>query len=255
MARTMTHHIIPARGECQSEPWRLASGNIRLLAGCKGWWASMGKLTQLRALDPIERASEAIFGVLMAVSVMGALRVTSAGAQEVKATLLMALGCNVAWGFTDAVMYLVSSATANSRDIRLGRRLRETSDPREARRVLTEALPERVANSAREETIEAIRRDLATLPIPQSTLGARDFLGALGVFAIVVLATLPVALPFVFIKDVPVATRASNALALAVLYGYGHLLGHYTGGRPWQYGTSVAALGAGLVAVIMALGG
>ena len=30
-----------------------------------------------RVLDPVERASEAIFGVLMAVSIMGALSVTS----------------------------------------------------------------------------------------------------------------------------------------------------------------------------------
>jgi hypothetical protein len=105
-----------------------------------------GRTKRGRVLDPVERASEAIFGVLMAVSIMGALSVTTGGSQDARATLLMALGCNVAWGFTDA-------------------------------------------------------------------------------------------------------------LALAVLYGYGHVLGRYTGGEPWRYGLSFAALGAGLVAVIVALGG
>jgi VIT1/CCC1 family predicted Fe2+/Mn2+ transporter len=71
----------------------------------------------------------------------------------------------------------------------------------------------------------------------------------------VVLATFPVVIPFLFVADVRVAGRVSDALALAVLYGYGHLLGRYTGGRPWRYGLSIAALGAGLVAVIVALGG
>ena len=208
-----------------------------------------------RVLDPIERASEAIFGVLMAVSIMGALSVTTSGPQDARSTLLMAIGCNVAWGFTDAVMYLVAAATTNSRNVRLVRRLRTTTNPSEARLIVAEALPERVAAGARDETIEALRRDFCALPLPASTLGGRDFLGALGVFLVVVLATFPVVLPFLFIPDVRVAGRASDALALAVLYGYGHLLGLYTGGKPWQYGLSVAALGAGLVAVVMALGG
>ena len=215
----------------------------------------MEPVKQGRVLDPIERASEAIFGVLMAVSIMGALSLTSAGPQDARATFLMALGCNVAWGFTDAMMYLVTAAIGNGRNIRLVRRLKGSSDPGESRRIVNDVLPERLASSVREETLEALRKDLVALPIPSSTLGARDFLGALGVFAIVVLATFPVALPFLFIRDVPVAMRISNALALAVLYGYGHLLGSYTGGRPWRYGLSMAALGAALVAVIMALGG
>jgi len=208
-----------------------------------------------RVLDPVERASEAIFGVLMAVSIMGALSVTASGPQDARTTLLMAIGCNVAWGFTDAVMYLLDAATTRSRNLRLVRRLRETTDPRESRLIVAEALPERVAAGARDETFDALRRDLCALPLPASVLGVRDLLGALGVFLVVVLATFPVVVPFLFLEDVRIAGRVSDAFALAVLYGYGHLLGRYTGGRPWQYGLAIAAIGAGLVAVIMALGG
>ncbi len=214
-----------------------------------------GKLAVGRVLDPVERASEAIFGVLMAVSIMGALSVTSAGAQDARAAVHMALGCNIAWGFTDAVMYVVTAATVNGRNIRLLRRFQQTSDPRDARRMVTETLPEGLAVSFREETIEALCKDLVNLPIPHSTLGARDFLGAMGIFVIVVLATLPVALPFVFIREMQVAMRVSHVLAVTTLYGYGHLLGSYSMGKGWLYGLSMAALGAGLVAVIMALGG
>ncbi len=191
----------------------------------------------------------------MAVSIVGALSVTSAGAQGTRATLHMAFGCNVAWGFTDAVMYVVSAAIVNGRSIRMVQRLRETSDPGEARGIVTDALPGPLAGRIGPETIDAFRKDLATVSLPRSSLSAREFVGAVGVFAIVVLATFPVVLPFILFQDLPVAMRVSNALALAVLYGYGHLLGSYTGGRAWRYGLSFAALGAGLVAVIMALGG
>ncbi len=74
-------------------------------------------------------------------------------------------------------------------------------------------------------------------------------------FALVVLATFPVVVPFVFMRNTFAAMRVSNGLAVATLYAYGHLLGRYSGGKPWRYGVAIAAVGMVLVAVIMALGG
>ena len=67
------------------------------------------------ALDPIERVSEVVFGVLMALSFTGALSVATAGREEVRTMMLTALGCNLAWGLTDAVMYLVGTVVERSR--------------------------------------------------------------------------------------------------------------------------------------------
>ena len=89
----------------------------------------------------------------------------------------------------------------------------------------------------------------------KTALTARDFKAAVGVFALVVLATVPVVVPFVFMRDVYAAMRVSNGLAVATLYGFGHVLGKYSGGRPWRYGLAIAAVGMGLVVIIMALGG
>jgi VIT1/CCC1 family predicted Fe2+/Mn2+ transporter len=213
------------------------------------------KAPRAQVLDPIDRASEAIFGLLMAVSIIGSLSVATAGRQEIRTMLLSALGCNLAWGLTDAVMYLVRATTENHRRIALLRRLRETADLRVARRMVADALPDQLAGGAGEETLEAIRKRLVAIPVPQTALVARDYLSALGVFALVVLATFPVVVPFLFIRDVPIAMRVSNILALAALYAYGHVLGQYAGGKAWQYGVAIAALGMFLVAVIMALGG
>ena len=121
--------------------------------------------------------------------------------------------------------------------------------------LVADELPERLAWGAQEGTLEAIRKTLVAVPIPRGALTARDFRAAVGVFAIVVLATFPVVLPFVFMGNVAAATRVSDGLAVATLYFYGHLLGAYAGGRPWRYGISIAAIGVALVAIIMALGG
>jgi hypothetical protein len=69
-----------------------------------------------RVLDPIERVSEIIFGVLMAMTFIGALNIATAGRDEVRTAMIAALGCNVAWGLTDGVMYLVAILTERTRE-------------------------------------------------------------------------------------------------------------------------------------------
>jgi hypothetical protein len=73
-----------------------------------------------RVLDPIELVSEVVFGVLMAMTFIGALNVAEAGQGEVRKVLVAALGCNIAWGLTDGIMYLVAMLTERSRARMLG---------------------------------------------------------------------------------------------------------------------------------------
>jgi VIT1/CCC1 family predicted Fe2+/Mn2+ transporter len=69
-----------------------------------------------RVLDPIQRVQEVIFGVLMAMTFIGAMNAATAGREEVRTVMKTALGCNLAWGLADAVMYLVSVITERTRD-------------------------------------------------------------------------------------------------------------------------------------------
>lgn len=208
-----------------------------------------------RVLDPIERVSEIVFGVLMALSITGTLSVATAGREDIRTIMLMALGCNLAWGITDAVIYLVSIATERRRKVTLMQRLQAARDQGEAHRLIAEALPPRIAAAAAAETLEAIRRQLVSQPAGSARLTAQDFLGALGVFLLVVLSTFPVVIPFLFIDEPRTALRISNLLGLATLFAGGWLLGRYAGGSPWTAGFGLAGIGAVLVVVIMALGG
>jgi hypothetical protein len=206
-------------------------------------------------LDPVERASEAIFGVLMVLSITGSLSVATAGRQEVGAMMLTAVGCNLAWGLTDAVMYLIGAVTMKNRQFALLRRVQKSPDASAARRVIAGGLPDGLAAVSSEDVLEAIRQNLVSVPASRAVLDRRDFSAALGVFALVVLVTFPVVLPFLFVHDVWIAMRVSNGIGLAILYGYGHTLGQYSGGTPWKFGLVIMLLGVVLVAVIMALGG
>jgi hypothetical protein len=98
--------------------------------------------------------------------------------------LLTAIGCNIAWGLTDAVMYLVTAVVEKRRGVTLLRSVRRTTDLQAAHRMIADELPERLAGGAQEATLEAIRRALVAVPEAKTTLTARDDKAALGVFAI-----------------------------------------------------------------------
>jgi len=211
--------------------------------------------TQKPVLDPIERATEAIFGIVMAMSITGSMSIATAGDQQVRTMLLGALGGNLAWGIADGAMYVVAAATDRNRRTTLLRRLKECTDKAEAHRMVGAALPSVLAGGASEATLEAIRQRLVKLPLPRSPVVASDLVAAAAVCGVVFLATLPVALPFLVVRHPIVALRASNGLALATLFAYGWVLGRFSGGSPWRYGLAIATLGAVLVGVVIALGG
>jgi hypothetical protein len=207
-------------------------------------------------LDPIERVSEMIFGLLMALTFTGSLSVASAGREDVRTMMIAALGCNLAWGLADAVMYLVRTVTERTRKRTLLAQLR-TGDAATGQRLVAEALPPRLADTIEPAALEAMRRRLLELPAEpaRSRLGARDFKGAFGVFLLVVLATFPVVIPFMVFRETEFALRASNALSLLMLFMAGWVLGRYAGGSPWRSGLAMAVTGALLIGAIIALGG
>lgn len=209
-----------------------------------------------RLLDPVDRVSEVMFGLIMAVTFVGSLSVATAGQADVRTATGAALGCNLAWGLVDAVMFLVRTATDRARIRTLARRI-VGSDAATAQRLIADLLPPHVVAVAGPEELEGMRRRLLTLPPQRSMLlGARDYLAALGVFLLVVLATFPVVLPFLLITEVPVAFRTSQAITLAMLFLAGLALGRHAGyARPLVPGIVMAVFGAVLIAAVMALGG
>jgi VIT1/CCC1 family predicted Fe2+/Mn2+ transporter len=209
-----------------------------------------------RVLDPVSRASEVVFGLLMALTFTGSISVATPAHEEMRKMMAEALGCNLAWGLVDAVMYLVGIATERLRGTRLLARLRATADTAAAHALIAETLPPRMGAVAGSDELELLRRRLlASRDAPARPLGRDDFLGALGVFLLVVLVTFPVVIPFAVFDTTMLALRVSNAVALVMLFASGWSLARHAGASAWLGGVVMAALGTALVGVIVALGG
>jgi VIT1/CCC1 family predicted Fe2+/Mn2+ transporter len=207
-------------------------------------------------LTPVDRVSGVIFGLIMALTFTGSLSVATADQAEVRSMLIGALGCNTAWGLVDAVMFLLATLSERRRSVGVLNEVRRSSDSGRARALILEALPPVIAGAMEPAEVESIRGRLARLPVAERvslTLG--DFRTALGVFLLVFLATLPVAIPFLLIGEPHRALRASNGIALVMLFLGGYYVGRRSGGNPWWSGLGVLAIGVVLVWATIALGG
>jgi len=58
-----------------------------------------------------------------------------------------------------------------------------------------------------------------------------------------------------FMNELALAMRVSNAVALVLLFIGGYQLGHFAGVIAWRTGLAMATVGGALVSIIMALGG
>jgi VIT1/CCC1 family predicted Fe2+/Mn2+ transporter len=192
----------------------------------------------------------------MVLTFTGSLAVADSGREEVRDMLVAALGCNVAWGIVDGVMYVVTSLVARARLDTVLRGLR-AAGPEAARAIVLGALPEGVAAVADEAEVGRLVARAQALPAPPRGAGVtlEDLRGALGSCLLVILATLPPTVPFLLVDDVQRALRWSNAAAVVSLFFAGWALGRATAVRAWLLGLAMVLLGVSLVALTIALGG
>lgn len=171
--------------------------------------------------------------------------------------LLAALGCNLAWGVIDGVFFLLQRFGELGRGITALRALRETTDGGEARAIISEALPPFLASVLSSVEFEGIWQRLLTVKdSPRRPEFAKDdWLGALSVFLLVFFSTFPVVMPLLFLKDVKLALRTSNGVAILLLFICGFALGRYAGRRPWLTGLLMVLVGGSLVGIAIVLGG
>lgn len=218
---------------------------------------SLDAAKKKRVLDPVDRASEILFGLIMVLTFTGSIGVATAGRDEVREVLIGAIGCNLAWGIVDAVMYLMEILVERGRSLTVARAVRTSTDAAHGTRVLADALPEPLDTLFDGTALENARRKLIDQPALRERphLTGSDWGGALGVFLLVSLCTFPVVLPFVFVSHLERAMRVSNGVAIAMLFLAGYVLGRHAGFGPVRTGLAMVALGVVLVAITMALGG
>lgn len=205
-------------------------------------------------LTPAERAVEVLFGVITTLAVTASLEVSLKGI-DTRELLAAALATNTAWGFADAVFYLVLTLAERTRKRRVLDELRLAPSPEEFRKALREVTPGDLVDHLDAQTIETFRRSLAGRPARAGRgLDATDYGAALMVWLLVFCATFPVAVPFLLFDSPTSALRASQLVAIAIMFGLGVRLGRWTGTHPVKAGFCLAAVGTAVAAVCIALG-
>jgi VIT1/CCC1 family predicted Fe2+/Mn2+ transporter len=210
-----------------------------------------------RVLEPNERISEALFALIMVLTFTGSLSVAEASRESIHTMLIGALGCNLAWGIIDGILYLMGCLSEQGCAIRALRALRKATAPEKAHRVIAGVLPPMVAATLSPAEYESMRQKLVQLPEPplRPRLRKTEWLGALAVFLWVFLTTFPVAMPFIFMDHIGRAMRLSNAIAVGMLFLTGYAFGRIAEYHPWLTGLAMVLLGSVLVGITIVLGG
>src|SRR5688572_13418451 len=98
-----------------------------------------------RVLDPSDRIAEVLFGLIMVLTFTGSLSAAEAGREDIRAMLIGALGCNIAWGIIDGVLYLMGALSERGSNLTVYRAVRGARDAARARRLIADALPGPIA--------------------------------------------------------------------------------------------------------------
>ena len=140
-----------------------------------------------RDLDPADRLNEILFGPIMVLTFTLTAGLTVSDGPEAGRELLIAtIGCNLAWGLIDGVMYLLSQLFARRRADRALRAVRAAADEPTRLALVAEriedVLGDTVAALATPEERAQLQRlvhDVALrTPVRRSGLRREDVLGA-----------------------------------------------------------------------------
>jgi hypothetical protein len=219
-----------------------------------------GKRFVERHLDPASRLGEVLFGLIMVLTVTLTAGLTAAeGAEGVRQLLQAALGCNIAWGIIDGIMYVMNCMTERAEKARLVLAIQHAPDPGAALDVVRNEIEPRFETLTGAEDREALCRSilqyLTHSEVPKIRVTGEDLYGALACFWLVFVSCLPVALPFLIFSQPTPALRASNVLLIAMLFVAGQKWAQYAHTNRLVAGLVMVAIGLSLVGVAVLLGG
>lgn len=214
-----------------------------------------------RYLDPASSLGEVLFGLIMTLTfTLGAgLMIQEEGAEGARALLIATVGCNVAWGVIDGVLYVVGQLFDRGRLFRIGHRIRSTGDNCAALGLVAAELDEILEPMSSVDQRQALYQDIVQNVRARRDGHARvtreDLLGALVCFWLVFFASFPAAIPFFFIDDPWIALRVSNAVLVGLMFYAGYAWAKDTMAKPWITGACFLLGGLALVVMAIALGG
>jgi hypothetical protein len=214
-----------------------------------------------RYLDPAETLAEVLFGLIMVLTfTIGADLLTTEDQVDTHGLVVGVVGCAVAWGVIDAVLFLLNILFYRSQRARFYRKLRNAASDAEGLAALQKQFgleDEPLAIHPDDRT--RLYQSMLVLtshakPAPVELKG-RDFIAALAVFVLVSATAVPGVTPFLVLEDSHIALRVSNVVLISLLFVVGYWWAHYTDTHPFKVAMIVLVLGVAMVLVAVVLGG
>src|SRR5215475_1731174 len=112
-----------------------------------------------RHLDPASRMGEVLFGLIMVLSITltAGLSVTE-GKEGVRQLLVAAIGCNIAWGIIDGIMYVMNCMAERSIQARLIQEIQGAPDSEAALGIIRNQVEPELETLAGSEDRESLYR-------------------------------------------------------------------------------------------------
>jgi hypothetical protein len=213
-----------------------------------------------RFLDPADSLGEIMFGLIMTLTfTLGAgIIIEDEGREGARELLIALIGCNIAWGIIDGAQYVVGELFHRGRLRRLGKAIREAEPaaaPTLVAHELDELLAEVTSDAERTALYQRIADNVRATPAVRNSVTKYDVMGGITSFWLVVISSVPAAIPFLVLDNARLALRVSNGILLALLFIIGCWWARYTLSRPWIVGLGFLVGGLALVAAAIALGG
>jgi VIT1/CCC1 family predicted Fe2+/Mn2+ transporter len=213
-----------------------------------------------RYVDVSDWWGEVLFGLMMVlIFTIGARSAVASGEDTRRDVLVAVIGCNIGWGALSAWMFVLDTLFERSRKIRLVRAVQEATSEESAlvliRGELDEDLEAVVSEAERQRLSHHILENVKAMQLPKTRVTRADLCGAIIVFFLVALTTVPAVVPFLFIEDLKTALRVSNLLLVSMLFFVGYRWAGETNTNPWVAGASVLVVGLALSIVAELLGG
>jgi VIT1/CCC1 family predicted Fe2+/Mn2+ transporter len=175
---------------------------------------------------------------------------------NVRELTIAALGCNLAWGLIDGVIYLLQLQFERQRTHRMVLELRELKAEDAFRARVAAELPPVVAQAMNGDSFNYIRQAVQGYARTRPAYWSRQEFAAAGLIcALVFGSTFPLVLPFMFMQEAQLALRVSHGIAVAMLFVLGWKIGRWSGASPLGSGALLATVGVVLAVLCIALGG
>jgi len=212
-----------------------------------------------RYLHPADALGEILFGLIMALGFTGAV---SLGIEHptTRELLHAILGCTAAWAIVDGMSFALVAVFERGWRRRLARDVLAQTDHERQLEAVGERVDQRLGLDRLTSPEERRRIHQAVLEILKRGhwrpphVRRHDVLGGLAITLVILLAVVPVLLPYLFVFDPQWAVRVSSLIALGMLFLLGAWWGRTVGSNPVVVGTLMLVVGAAMVLITIVLG-